>query len=70
MIADHLLVRAAGIRPRLGGVRVIAIDGPAGSGKTTLGDALAERGAAVLHLDDLYDGWSGLEPLDVVSRDL
>ena len=41
---------------------MVAIDGPAGSGKTTLADALgAPRGDASLHLDDLYEGWSGLE---------
>ncbi|WP_315096920.1 uridine kinase [uncultured Cellulomonas sp.] len=61
MIADELVVRARAARPRLGRVRLVAVDGPAGSGKTTLAAALAERGAAVLHLDDLYEGWSGLE---------
>lgn len=61
MIADDLVARALAARPRLGGVRVIAVDGPAGSGKTTLADALGARGATVLHLDDLYEGWSGLE---------
>ena len=61
MIADDLVARASSARPRLGGVRVIAIDGPAGSGKTTLADALGARGATVVHLDDLYEGWSGLE---------
>ncbi|WP_157454047.1 uridine kinase [Cellulomonas sp. Root485] len=61
MIADDLVARAFAARPRLGRVRVIAIDGPAGSGKTTLADALGARGATVVHLDDLYEGWSGLE---------
>ncbi|WP_235518641.1 uridine kinase [Cellulomonas sp. Leaf334] len=61
MIADDLVERALGVRPRLGRVRVMAVDGPAGSGKTTLAGALGARGAAVLHLDDLYEGWSGLE---------
>ncbi len=52
---------------RLGPVRLVGIDGPAGSGKTTLAAAVAagvrEHGssAAVLHLDDLYAGWRGLE---------
>jgi uridine kinase len=59
--ADELLARARAVPPRLGTVRVIAVDGPAGSGKTTLADALGARGATVLHLDDLYAGWSGLE---------
>ena len=62
-IAERVLVAA----PRLGPVRLVAIDGPAGSGKTTLAGALADAlvgqgaNAAVLHLDDLYDGWTGLE---------
>ena len=59
--------RVLGAPARLGPVRLVAIDGPAGSGKTTLAGALSDelvgRGAkaAVLHLDDLYDGWTGLE---------
>lgn len=54
-------------RPRLGRVRAVAVDGPAGSGKTTLAAAVA-RGCAragvrahLVHMDDLYAGWSGLE---------
>ncbi len=53
--------------PRLGRVRLVAVDGPAGSGKTTLAGALAAGCAAagasawVVHLDDLYAGWSGLD---------
>jgi DNA-3-methyladenine glycosylase len=53
----------AGAAPRLGPVRLVCVDGPAGSGKTTLAAALAERlgeGCAVVHMDDLYEGWSGL----------
>jgi energy-coupling factor transporter ATP-binding protein EcfA2 len=46
---------------RLGGVRLVCVDGPAGSGKTTLADRLAGTlgpDAAVLHLEDLYAGWT------------
>ncbi len=56
--------RTAG--PRCGETTVVAIDGPAGSGKTTLAAAvvadLQAGGAAVttVHMDDLYLGWSGL----------
>jgi len=37
----------------------VCIDGPAGSGKTTLAESLAEAlaGAPVVHMDDLYEGW-------------
>lgn len=51
---------------RLGPVRLVVIDGPAGSGKTTLAAELAAAldGAPVVPMDDLYEGWSGLaEPL-------
>jgi uridine kinase len=59
------IVAAARARsPRLGPVRVVCVDGPAGSGKTTAAAALAAAAGptcTVLHLDDLYEGWSGLE---------
>jgi uridine kinase len=47
---------------RLGGVRLVAVDGGTGSGKTTfagrLQKALRERcSVRVLHTDDLLDGW-------------
>lgn len=65
--ADVLAERVLRARPRLGGVRLVCVDGPAGSGKTTAAGALAgrltARGACalVVHLDDLYEGWSGLD---------
>jgi uridine kinase len=46
---------------RLGGVRLVCVDGPAGSGKTTFADRLcaALGGDAVLvHLEELYAGWT------------
>jgi uridine kinase len=41
---------------------IIAIDGPAGAGKTTLADHLAaalslKYSVKVIHMDDLYNGW-------------
>ncbi len=54
-------------RPRLGPVRFVVVDGPAGSGKTTFAAALAaalsreSEVVATVHLDDLYEGWSGLD---------
>lgn len=38
------------------------IDGPSGAGKTTRALELgAQRGIPVVHLDDFYPGWHGLE---------
>ncbi len=57
----RLAARVRAAAPRLGGTRLVTVDGPAGSGKTTLagqvGDALAPDGA-VVHLEDLYAGWT------------
>lgn len=53
--------------PTLGKGRLVCVDGPAGAGKTTVADelvaALDEAGVTVqlVHMDDVYDGWSGLE---------
>jgi uridine kinase len=47
--------------PRLGSSRLVCVDGPAGSGKTTFTTRLAAAlgpDAAVVHLDDLYAGWT------------
>jgi uridine kinase len=52
-------VRAA--PPALGGVRLVCVDGPAGSGKTTFAGRLAAAvgsSAALVHMDDLYAGWT------------
>ena len=60
-------VRDAAIaRPAtLGAGRLVCVDGPVGSGKTTLAAALRtlRPGTPVVHLDDLYDGWDGLPRL-------
>ena len=59
---DEIIRLAESTGPRCGTTTVIAVDGPAGSGKTTLAESLAERvGAQLVHMDDLYLGWSGLE---------
>lgn len=66
-LARTVLDRPAG----LGRVRLVCIDGPAGSGKTTFAAILAagigvessgSLEVATVHLDDLYEGWSGLDP--------
>lgn len=47
---------------------IVIIDGRAGSGKSTLADKLknklfqdGESAPRVIHMDDLYEGWDGLE---------
>ena len=58
------LLRSA---PRLGTGRLVCVDGPAGSGKTTLAGGLAAhvvalgRRVVLLHMDDQYEGWAGLD---------
>lgn len=51
--------------PTLGAGRLVCLDGPAGSGKTTLAAALARRapGTPVIHTDELLQGWGGLPGL-------
>jgi cytidylate kinase len=54
---------------RLGATRLVCIDGPAGSGKTTFANGLAaELGSPVVHMDDLYDGWDGAFDPDLPLR--
>ncbi len=59
--ADAVLELALDRAPTLGTGRLVCVDGPAGSGKTTLAKAL---GAPTVHMDDLYEGWSGLDRVD------
>lgn len=57
-----LAVRVRAAPAQCGSTRVIAVDGRAGSGKTTVADRLAAAlgDAPVVHMDDLYPGWDGL----------
>jgi|SRR5690625_3693702 len=56
-----ILDTAHAVGPRCGAVSVIAIDGPAGSGKTTLAlRAVDAVPVQLVHMDDLYPGWDGL----------
>jgi uridine kinase len=63
------LVRATlAAEARLGETRLVCVDGPAASGKTTLAAAVEaalrrrECQPTTVHMDDLYDGWAGLRP--------
>jgi uridine kinase len=48
--------------PVAGTTVVVAVDGRSGSGKTLLGTAVADVLACpVVHLDEIYPGWDGLE---------
>jgi uridine kinase len=62
--------RVLAARARLGAVRLVVVDGPAGSGKTTYAAALSNAldGAPVVHMDDLYEGWAGALVPDVWTR--
>lgn len=64
--ADRILELADSRPPGLGTGRLICVDGPAGSGKTTLAGRLASlrRDIRLLHMDDLYPGWDGLPQVD------
>lgn len=58
--------------PRLGSTRLVCLEGRAGSGKTTLAESIASGYAgsvAIVHLDDLYEGWSGLPTVGARIRD-
>jgi uridine kinase len=44
--------------PRFGTTRLVAVDGPSGSGKSWFADRLAKTlDAPVIHTDELLDGW-------------
>jgi uridine kinase len=56
-LAERVLAAA----PLLGRTRLVCVDGPAGSGKTTFAGRLADRlgaRAQLLHMDDLFAGWT------------
>lgn len=62
-VARLVVELALGRAATLGTGRLVCVDGPAGSGKTTLAAEVAAliAGAQVVHMDDLYAGWSGID---------
>ncbi len=58
---DEILERLRSSTRKSQSTRAISIDGPAGSGKTTLArrisDSFQEGDVVVIHMDDLYNGW-------------
>lgn len=59
-LAD-VVTRVLGAPARLGSTRLVCVDGPAGSGKTTLAERLAAAfgdAAVLVKFDDLYAGWT------------
>jgi uridine kinase len=69
-VAGRIAAKVLAHPPTLGAGRLVCLDGPAGSGKTTLAAALRRRllspsegedgRVEVVHMDDVYDGWAGL----------
>jgi uridine kinase len=50
--------RILATEPRLGPVRLVAVDGPSGAGKSRFAERLAKvADIPVVHTDDLLDGW-------------
>jgi uridine kinase len=75
-VADLVLWTALMRPPTLARSRLVCVDGHAGSGKSTLGEAVrdlaAETGTSdLVHLDDLLDGWDGLPRVaETLHRDV
>jgi uridine kinase len=64
-VATQVVACVTARPPTLGAGRLVCVDGPAGSGKTTLAAAIAAMapGCRVVHTDELLQGWRGLPDL-------
>lgn len=59
---DGVLAAIRARQPACGSTTVVAVDGPSGAGKTSFATGLARAAEApVLHLEDVYPGWGGLD---------
>ena len=58
---DAILSQIKNTKPKTQSTFTLAIDGPAGSGKTTLArrieNSFPNQSVEVIHMDDLYNGW-------------
>jgi uridine kinase len=70
VVAAAVAERVLAAAPTLGPGRLVCVDGPAGSGKTTLAAAVADvvPGTQVVHCDELLQGWRGLPGLATTVR--
>ncbi|GLU48997.1 hypothetical protein [Nocardiopsis ansamitocini] len=67
--AAALAMRAQRAPARAGAARVVAIEGRSGAGKSFVAALLGSHlGWPVLHLDDLYPGWTGLAATEALVR--
>lgn len=71
-VARQVADRVLAAPPTLGTGRLVCLDGPGGSGKTTLSAALAAvvPDAQVVHCDELLRGWHGLPGLASTIEEL
>lgn len=66
---DQLASSILSAPPTLGITRLICVDGPAGSGKSTFAGRLASAlNAPLVRMDDLYEGWDGAFTADLPGR--
>ncbi len=64
------LLTDAVARPHGSRCLVVAVDGPSGAGKTTLGQALSSKvNVPLLRMDHVYPGWDGLESAVAILAD-
>lgn len=75
-VAELVVQTALARQPTLGPGRLVCVDGPAGSGKSTLGRAIVASASShgssdLVQLDDLLDGWDGLDQVsEALERDV
>jgi len=66
----QIKAKLSALTPKCGNCILITIDGPAGSGKTTLAQSLAAEldSVSIIHMDDLYEGWGSTLTPNLTSK--